>query len=93
MIGYDWLLSTRWHRLVFLYLTCGIIVNHLDAFGLAEVEVRHQVQPKGVLRRQAHMRPASTMVFLFLVELQGSNLMFPMPMMLVFAFIRYVKPL
>jgi hypothetical protein len=70
-----------------------IIVNHLDAFGLAEVEVRHQVQPKGVLRRQAHMRPASTMVFLFLVELQGSNLMFPMPMMLVFAFIRYVKPL
>jgi hypothetical protein len=57
-----------------------------------EVELRHQVQPKGVLLCQAHMRPASTMVFVFLVELQGSNLVLPMSMMLVSAFIRYVKP-
>ena len=70
MICHDWLLSTRWHRLVFLYLTCGIIVNHLDAFGLAEVEVRHQVQPKGVLLCQAHMRPAST-TFFFGVNFKG----------------------
>jgi hypothetical protein len=32
--------------------------------GLAKVELRHQVQPKGLLRRQAHMRPASTTFFL-----------------------------
>ena len=60
--------------------------------GPAEVEVRHQVQPKGVLRCQAHMRLASTMALGVLGALEGSNLVFPMPMMLVFAFIRYVKP-
>ena len=61
--------------------------------GPAEVELRHQVQPKGVLRRQAHMRLASTMASGVLGDLKGSNLVFPMPMMLVFAFIGYVKPL
>ena len=69
-------------------------MKDLDSLGLSEVELRHQVQPKGVLRRQAQVRPAFTMSWGLgcCGELQGSDLVFPVPMMFIFACSRFVKP-
>ena len=59
--------------------------------GLAKVELRHQEHSQGSAALPGTHEAGFHYLF-FWRELQGSNLVFPMPMMLVSAFIRYVKP-